>query len=98
MTAQAVLQDIRTRVSRMTTPDGVNSPPDRYLTWSDRAAGDVDCIAHIAADLNRLTQAVTAVLDRHKPWSDSSPVCCIGCRMIWPCPDYRNVTDALENS
>jgi len=61
--SRAVLDEIRDRVHRMVTPDGMHSAPDRYLTDAERQAGNWDCIANIAGDLTRLAAAVRAVLD-----------------------------------
>jgi len=59
----AVLDEIRDRVHRMVTPDGVHAAPDRYLTDAERLAGNWDCIANIAGDFTRLAAAVRGVLD-----------------------------------
>jgi hypothetical protein len=66
-----------------------------------------DCIANIAGDLTRLGAALRAVLDRHKAvtvssfrWPESMGVVnrCEACGHPWPCPDYRNVSDALGDT
>lgn len=89
----AVLDEIRDRVDRMVTPDGVHSPPDRYLTDAERLAGNWDCIANIAGDLTRLVAAVRVVLSNH--WCIEDGEECGYDGRPWPCPDYRAITDAL---
>ena len=102
--SRAVLDEIRDRVHRMVTPDGVHAAPDRYLTDAERLAGNWDCIANIAGDLTRLGAALRAVLDRHKAvtvssfrWPESMGVVnrCEACGHPWPCTDYRAITAAL---
>lgn len=77
-------------------PSGGEDEP--WLAVEMRVGDEQDAafIAHARTDVPRLVAALRAVLDNH--WCIEGGDECGYDGRIWPCPDYRAITEALDGT